>query len=240
MPEGESEAILAIRELEEALHFFHLKKYERAESLLKEALKILKKAQQEKSLGYLFILKRLAYVCFMDRKFSESEKYFRIAAEMTPHVTTNPANIFYSRLNLLVYYTHTDLGKAKEMGEQMLTDLDEFLPVHSKDLHFMLGNIHFLSGEYDQAKQMFRQVLRMSPKPALEAQVLNNLAFCSWMHLLELPKLKQQMEGKIDPETGMDRFEAEQTRILKEERFTFEYFRQSVELAEKAGNPDLD
>jgi len=44
MPEGEQEAILGISEFEEALEFFHLKKYDQAEVLLKEALKILKKA----------------------------------------------------------------------------------------------------------------------------------------------------------------------------------------------------
>jgi len=99
-------------------------------------------------MGYLYLLKRLAYVCFCNRKFSESEKYFRIQNDMTPLVTTNPANVFNAKLNLLILFTHTDLEKAKEMGEMMLTDLDEFLPVHSKDLHFMLGNIYFLSGDF--------------------------------------------------------------------------------------------
>jgi len=51
----------------------------------------------------------------------------------------------------------------------MMADLDEFLPVHNKDLHFMLGNIHFLSGDFVKAKAMFRQTLKMSPKPSLEA-----------------------------------------------------------------------
>ena len=46
-------------------------------------MKILKRAEQEKSMGYIFILKRLAYVCFQNKKYSESEKYFRIAADMT-------------------------------------------------------------------------------------------------------------------------------------------------------------
>lgn len=110
---------------------------------------------------------------------------------MTPLVTTNTANVFNSRLNLLILFTHTDLEKAKEYGERMLSDLDNFLPVHSKDLHFMMGNIYFLSGDFTTAKKMFRQVLKMSPRAALEAQTLNNLAFCSWMHLLELPKLKK-------------------------------------------------
>ena len=120
-------------------------------------------------MGYLFLLKRLAYVCFCNRKFSESEKYFRVAADLTPAVTSNPANIFNAKMNLLVLLTHTDLEKANEMGERMLRDLDEFLPIHSKDLHFMLGNIHFLSGDFDKAKAMFRYVLKMSPRPALEA-----------------------------------------------------------------------
>ena len=72
-------------------------------------------------------------------------------------------------MNLLLLYTYTDLEKAKELGERMLADLDEFLPVHSKDLHFMMGNIYFLAHDFDQAKSMYRQTLRMSPKPTLEA-----------------------------------------------------------------------
>jgi len=80
--------------------------------LLKEALKILKKAEQEKSMGYIYLLKRLGYVCFCNRKFSESEKYFKIAADMTTLISSNPANVFASRMNLLVLLTHTDLAKA--------------------------------------------------------------------------------------------------------------------------------
>ena len=169
MDASEQEAILGLDELEQALKFYNLKKYDQAETLLKAALKILKNAKQENSMGYLFLLKRLAYVCFCNRKYSESEKYFRIASDLTSAVTSNPANIFNAKMNLLVLLTHTDLEKANEMGQRMLRDLDEFLPIHSKDLHFMLGNIHFLSGEFDKAKAMFRHVLKMSPRPALEA-----------------------------------------------------------------------
>ena len=182
-------------------------------------MKILKRAEQEKSMGYLFLLKRLAHVCFCNRKFSESEKYFNVAAEMTPSVTTNPANIFSTRMNMLVLLTHTDLEKAKEYGERMQADLDDFLPVHSKDLHFMMGNIHFLSGEYDLAKSAYRQTLKMSPRAELEALVLNNLGFCSWMHLLDLPKIKARLES--DPAA----FDEEKNRILKEETFALGYFR---------------
>lgn len=185
-------------------------------------------------MGYLFLLKRLAHVCFCNRKFSESEKYFNIAADMTPSVTSNPANIFATRLNLLVLLTHTDLAKAKEYGERMQADMDDFLPVHSKDLHFMMGNIHFLSGDYKQAKSAYRQTLKMSPRPELEALVLNNLGFCSWMHLLDLPKLKKSLEDDSDA------FEAAKNHILKEEAYTLGYFRQSIELSEKSSNADLD
>lgn len=240
MPESESEAILGLNEFSEALEFFHQKKYDQAEVLLKEALKILKRAEQEQSLGYTYLLKRLAYVCYCNKKYAESEKYFRIGVDMASLVSTNPANIFNAKMNLLILLTHTDLGKAKEMGDRMLTDLDEFLPVHSKDLHFMLGNIHFLSGDYNEAKDMYRQTLKMSPRPALEAKVLNNLAFCSWMHLLDLPKLKKQLEGQIDIPTGKELFEIQKEQILKEEAFTLSYLRQSIELTEKAGNPELN
>jgi len=52
------------------------KNYDEAEMYLKEALKILKKEEQEKTLGYLFLLKRLAFICFKNNKYTESEKFF--------------------------------------------------------------------------------------------------------------------------------------------------------------------
>jgi len=191
-------------------------------------------------MGYLFLLKRLAYVSFKSRKFGESEKYFKVAVDMASVVTSNPSNVFIGKMNLLILLTHTNLEKAREMGERMLTDLDEFSPVQGKDLHFMLGNIHFLSGDFVKAKEMYRQTLRLNPKATLEAQVLNNLAFCSWMHLLDLPKLKNKLEGQTDEATGNSLFDIEKEKILKEEAYTVTYLRQSIELTEKAGNPNLN
>lgn len=71
----------------------------------------------------------------------------------------------------------------------MLADIEEFLPVHAKELNFMMANIYFLTGNHDEAKKLYRHVLRLAPKPQLESMILNNLAFTSWMHLLDLPKL---------------------------------------------------
>lgn len=228
---------MALSEFEQGLRYFHEQRYDQAELMLKEALKILKRAKQEKSMGYLYILKRLAYTCLSNRKFAESEKYFTIAADMTPNVSSNPANIFAAKMNLLVLLTHTDLAKAKEAGERMMADLDEFLPVHSKDLHFMMGNIHFLMGNFDESKAMYRQVLKMSPRPVLEAQVLNNLGFCSWMHLLDLKKLQKSFEGQ---ENADDLYKEQESRILKEESFALSYFRQSIELGEKGSGSRID
>ena len=47
-----------------------------------------------KTLGYLFILKRLAYATFKDHKYSESEKYFKVCNDLCSVVTNNPANLF--------------------------------------------------------------------------------------------------------------------------------------------------
>ena len=116
MPVSEQEAILGLSELGEALKLVQEKRYDRAKQLLKEALKIVKRAKQERSMGYLFLLKRLAHICYLSHKFSDSEKYFKIAAEMTPTVSSNPANIFANRMNLLVLLTHTNLKKAEEYG----------------------------------------------------------------------------------------------------------------------------
>jgi len=139
----------------------------------------------------MYILKRLAYVCFLNRKYAEAEKYFQVAAEMVPRVTKNPVNIFNAQKNLLLFYTHTDIDKAETYGDRMLKDVDEYLPVHYKQICFMLANVHFLKGDHQGAKNLYRNVLKLAPKPVLEAKVLNNLAFTSWMHVLDLKSDKE-------------------------------------------------
>ena len=101
------------------------KNYDESEMYLKEALKILKKEEQEKTLGYLFLLKRLAYICFKNNKYSESEKFFSVVANMMPHVSESPVNIFQTHHNLLVLYTHTNIDKALEYGQRVQRDCDD-------------------------------------------------------------------------------------------------------------------
>ncbi len=54
---------------------------------------------------------------------------------------------------------------------------------------------------------------------------MNNLAFCSWMHLLDLPKLKAELGDQKDEASGEDLFEVEKAKILKEESYALGYFR---------------
>ena len=102
------------------------------------------------------MLKRLAHLCFVSRKFSESEKFFRVCVDMTEKVTQNPINKFQANKNLLILYTHSDIEKAKKFGERLLIDKEEFGQVNRKDISFMLGNIHFLDGDYAKAKKAYR------------------------------------------------------------------------------------
>ena len=117
----------------------HDKRYNESESFFKETLKILKQAGQDKSMSYLFVLKRLAYVCFLDRRYSESEKYFKVSSDLTPLVTKNPANIFSSQKNLLLFYTYANIETAAQMGEKLISDIEDTLPVHTKELSFLMG-----------------------------------------------------------------------------------------------------
>jgi hypothetical protein len=63
-------------------------------------------------------------------------------------VTKNPVNKFNAERNLLLLFTYSDIGKAKALGEQMLSKVEDYLPAHEKDLTFMLANIYFLAGNY--------------------------------------------------------------------------------------------
>lgn len=56
--------VLGLQDFKEAVEFQNVGNYQMAEQSLKEGLKKLKQSGQEKSLGYLFLLKRLGYVSF--------------------------------------------------------------------------------------------------------------------------------------------------------------------------------
>jgi tetratricopeptide (TPR) repeat protein len=114
-------------------------------------------------MGYVYLLKRLAHVCYTNRKFADAEKYFKVVLKVMPTVSTNPMNLYSAHKNLLLLYTYTDLDKAIEYGQGLKAAEKEFLPIHVKDLSFMVANIHFLRGDYGQAKTAYRSTLQTSP-----------------------------------------------------------------------------
>jgi hypothetical protein len=93
-PEDKFSGVVGLEEFKLSVECEKDKNYDESEMYLKETLKILKQADQHKTLGYLFILKRLAYVSFKNNKFTESEKYFSIVTSVMPSISENPMNIF--------------------------------------------------------------------------------------------------------------------------------------------------
>lgn len=57
-------------------------------------------------------MSKLAIVCFKDSKYTESEKYFKVALKAVESNTNNPQSIFNANLNLLYLYLHTNIDKA--------------------------------------------------------------------------------------------------------------------------------
>jgi len=145
---SEQSNILGIHEFEESLKLIHQKRYLEAENYLKQAMKILKQAQQERSLGYLYLLKRLGWLSMKNSKFSESEKYFKIASDMMPQVTSNPLNHFSTKKNLLLFYIITNLERAEAYGDELMGKKEEMLPSQQKELTYLMGNVYLLKGQY--------------------------------------------------------------------------------------------
>jgi hypothetical protein len=137
--------------------------------MLKRALKILKSANQGETIGYIFLLKRLAHVCYLGRKFADAEKFFQVVIDLVPKVTSNPLNAFAAQKNMLLLYTYTDLDKAKALSERMALDAKDMLPLFLKELKFMTANIHFLRGDYMLAKLKYRELLTMDLKPQMNS-----------------------------------------------------------------------
>ena len=86
----------------------------------------MKSKNEDKSKQYVYLLKRLAYVSFLNRKYTESERYFKITCNMMPTVSQNPSLIFEAHKNLLLLYMHMDLDKARDQAKRM--EVDEYLP----------------------------------------------------------------------------------------------------------------
>ena len=105
----------------------------------------------------------MAYVSFQNKKYSESEKYFRIAANMIPIITQDPSLIFNSQKNLLTFYTHTNLDKAQDQVKKIRKDIEDsnFLPVHERELNLMEANICLLKEDYVSSKTLYRNALTM-------------------------------------------------------------------------------
>ena len=117
------------------------RRYAESQDFFKDSLRVLKAGGQDKTLGYLFILKRLAYATFKDHKYSESEKYFKVCNDLCSVVTNNPANLFSAQKNLLIFYTHTNLDQALSLGNRMLKDVEQTVPMALKELYFLIGVI---------------------------------------------------------------------------------------------------
>lgn len=56
----------------------------------------------------------------------------------------------------------------------------------------MSANIHLLNGKHKDAKKCYRKLLQMDCNAAMKARILNNLAFSSWMHLIDIKKMENQ------------------------------------------------
>lgn len=61
---------------------------------------------------------------------------------MIDSVTKNPVNQWSAQKNLLILYTYTNLKDAKNYGQRLLYDASEMLPIHTKELNFLVGVSH--------------------------------------------------------------------------------------------------
>lgn len=64
--------------------------YDEAAACLKEGLRTLKVRNQERSTGYLILMRRLAHVSFLQDNYADSEKYFQVAVRVSQVITKNP------------------------------------------------------------------------------------------------------------------------------------------------------
>jgi hypothetical protein len=82
--------------------------------------------------------------------------------------------------------------------------------------------VYFLKREYQTAKNLYRNCIKLGPKPQLEAYTLNNLACTAWYHCSDLEKTKTIPE--TTPEKELAR---------KERDLVAGYFKEAIEKLDK-------
>lgn len=139
-------------------------------------------------MGYIFLLRRLAYVSFLNQKYKDSEKYFKVIQDLIPEINNTALNIFAAKKNLLILYSHIDLNKAMDQADQMKRDSEnnDYLPMHKRELDFMIANIYTLNGDFKTSKNMYRNLLKNHSNEEVMAGILNNLAYSSKNHYKQL------------------------------------------------------
>ena len=134
MTEEQKREIPGLLEYELALKFEEDNSYDEAELAIKEALKQIKAAGDDKMNTYIFLMKKLAHVSFLNNRFSESEKYFKVALTVAENTSQASATqVFANQRNLVAFYLRTNIQKARLELDRMKKDGEgglKMLPIH--------------------------------------------------------------------------------------------------------------
>jgi len=79
---------------------------------LESCVDILKRVNQQETLGYTYLLKRLAYANLQSKNHDQAEAQFQECVEMIPKVTHSQTNLVSAKRNLLLSYAQYDMTKA--------------------------------------------------------------------------------------------------------------------------------
>jgi len=140
--------------------------YKQASLQLESCVNILKRVNQHETLGYTYLLKRLAYANLQSKNHEKAEQQLKECVDIMPKITHSNTNLVSAKRNLLLSYTQYDMVKANEYAESVIES------VHEEDLPYdfgcILGNIKFFNGQIDEAKHVFKVALRKEPDQVLE------------------------------------------------------------------------
>ena len=126
---------------------------------------------------------------------------------------------------MLLFYTYCNLDNATQLGEQLIREINDQLPLHTKELSFLLGNIYFLQNDFRTAKSLYRNVLKLAPRVELEAFTLNNLACTAWYHHRDAMKVQTIPEQTKEKEMAK-----------RDSQHIINYFKETIEKLEKIHN----
>jgi hypothetical protein len=229
------EQVKHMTEFQSGINLLNEGKFENAEYHLRECLKILKSIHQTETIAYIFILKKYTQILFYLKRIPECEKYLNASVEISKKIFNNSPELCFPYIrNLLAFYTHTDITKASDYVDTLLSEVGK----NVKPLKFYTfagGAIKLLNNDFSSAKQLMNKTMEYQDLPSeIQGLNLHNLGLLN----LEIKRVYESFQDEAEKKKWVNQNKLIGIKFNEIEKESFLLYKQCLSKLEIPNDDD--